>query len=221
MAVDQSDSPSGNATQLVRRRTSRVTVLGILALCAAPVIASYLAYYFYPPEGRAIYGALIEPQIEVSELGGTPVAAPAGDAVTPAAGEVARQTSFAALRGRWVMVVAAPGSCSGDCAQRLYALRQVRLAQGRDAERVERVWLVTDSAQPAAALLAEHPGLQVWHTAPEQLRQRFPAAAQGEGFARIYLVDPHGQLMMQFPIGADPGRIRKDLVRLLKISRIG
>lgn len=221
MVVEQSDSPSGNATQPARRRTSRVTVLGILALCAAPVIASYLAYYFYPPEGRSIYGALIEPQIEVSELGGTPVAAPAGDAGAPTAGEAVKQTAFAALRGRWVMVVVAPGACPGDCAQRLYAIRQVRLAQGRDAERVERVWLVTDATRPAAALLAEHPGLQVWFAAPEQLGQRFPASAQGEGFARIYLVDPHGQLMMQFPIGADPGRIRKDLVRLLKISRIG
>ncbi len=219
MAVDRGDSSSGNVTQPARRRASRITVLGIIALCAAPVIASYLAYYFYPPEGRAIYGALIEPQVEVSELGGMPVAGAEGAA--PVAGEQEKPTSFAALRGRWVLVVAAPGGCPGDCAQRLYAIRQVRLAQGRDAERIERVWLVTDSRQPAAALLAEHPGLQVWFSAPEQLRQRFPAAAQGEGFARIYLVDPHGQLMMQFPIGADPGRIRKDLVRLLKISRIG
>lgn len=221
MAVDQTDSPGGNAARPVRRRTSRVTVLGILALCVAPVIASYLAYYFYPPEGRSIYGALIDPQIEVSELGGTAVAAPVGDSQAPAAGAAATRTSFAALRGRWVMVVAAPGACPGDCAQRLYATRQVRLAQGRDADRIERVWLVTDASEPSAELLAEHPGLQVWFTAPEQLVKSFPADAQAEGFARIYLVDPHGQLMMQFPIGADPGRIRKDLARLLKISRIG
>lgn len=221
MAVDQTDLSGGNATQPVRRRTSRVTLLGILALCVAPVIASYLAYYFYPPEGRSIYGALIDPQIEVSELGGTAVAAPPGDHQAPTAGEAAKRSSFAELRGRWVMVVAAPGACPGDCAQRLYALRQVRLAQGRDADRVERVWLVTDASEPSAELLSEHPGLQVWFTAPGQLGQRFPAGAQAEGFARIYLVDPHGQLMMQFPIGADPGRIRKDLARLLKISRIG
>ncbi len=221
MAVDVSDLPNDNAAQPVRRRTSRLTVLGILALCAAPVIASYLAYYFFPPEGRAIYGSLVEPQIEVSDLGGTPAPMPAGQEVAPDAGSVPQESIFARLRGRWALVVVAPGACPGDCAQRLYSIRQVRLAQGRDAERLERVWLVTDGQQPAAELLAQHSGMQVWFTAQDQLRQRFPANATADGFARIYLVDPHGQLMMQFPIGADPGRIRKDLARLLKISRIG
>lgn len=221
MAVEANDLTSSNEVQPARQRASRLTVLAIIALCAAPVIASYVAYYLYPPEGRSVYGTLIDPQVEMSDLGGIPVAAPAGDGAAPVAGAQRAQTTFAALRGQWVMVVAAAGVCPGDCPERLYALRQVRLAQGRDAERIERVWLVTDAKQPAASLLAEHPGLQAWFVAPDQLLQRLPAGTREEGSARIYLIDPHGQLMMQFPIGADAGRIRKDLARLLKISRIG
>jgi len=191
----------------VPRRTSRWTLLAILALCAAPVIASYLAYYAFPPEGRVHYGALVEPQIGVADLAVTPLA-PTSDA-----------QSFAALAGRWALVTVAPGACPGDCAQRLYAIRQVRLAVGRDAERVERVWLVTDGVAPAAELLAQHPGMHVWFAPPGLAQERF--AGSEHGLARIFLVDPHGKLMMRFPAQADPGRIRKDLARLLKISRIG
>ena len=37
----------------------RLKLLGILAVCAAPVIASYLAYYVIKPGGRSNYGELI------------------------------------------------------------------------------------------------------------------------------------------------------------------
>ncbi len=191
------------------RRTSRWTLLAILALCTAPVIASYLAYYVFPPEGRVHYGALVEPQTNLADIAVTPLA-PTSDA-----------RSFAALAGRWALVTIAPGACTLDCAQRLYAIRQVRLAVGRDAERVERVWLVTDGQAPAAELLDQYPGLHVWFAPSGAVQERFAGAGQKDGLARIFLVDPHGKLMMRFPTQADPGRIRKDLVRLLKISRIG
>ena len=65
------------------------------------------------------------------------------------------------LRGKWVLLVSAPGGCDARCAQALYATRQARTIQGRERERVQRVWLVTDDAAPDAALLAQHPDLQV------------------------------------------------------------
>jgi hypothetical protein len=37
----------------------------------------------------------------------------------------------------------------------------------------------------------------------------------------IYLVDPLGNLVLRYPRDADPSRMRKDLERLLKVSRIG
>ena len=35
------------------------------------------------------------------------------------------------------------------------------------------------------------------------------------------MVDPLGNLMMRFEADGDPARIRKDIARLLKASRIG
>jgi len=41
------------------------------------------------------------------------------------------------------------------------------------------------------------------------------------GELRIYLVDPLGNLMMSYPIDADPSDLSKDIGRLLRASRIG
>ena len=37
----------------------------------------------------------------------------------------------------------------------------------------------------------------------------------------LYIVDPLGNLVLRYPRDADPGRIIKDITRLLKTSRIG
>ena len=46
------------------RRTlqGRWKMVGVMLLCAAPVIASYFTYYVIRPEARSVYGELINPQ---------------------------------------------------------------------------------------------------------------------------------------------------------------
>src|SRR5687768_14955067 len=45
------------------RRTvsGRWKMIAVLLVCAAPVIASYLTYYVIRPEGRNVFGELIQP----------------------------------------------------------------------------------------------------------------------------------------------------------------
>ena len=46
--------------------------------------------------------------------------------------------------------------------------------------------------------------------------------AADRGFDKgIYLVDPLGHVMMRFPDDPDPSRMKKDLGKLLKWSRVG
>src|SRR5690606_20670226 len=69
-------SPDPGARRRVRR--GRLIALGILLICAAPIIASYFTYYVIRPEGRTNYGTLLEPLRTVGELRGTaPDGAPA------------------------------------------------------------------------------------------------------------------------------------------------
>lgn len=191
----------------VRRRNWRMPAL-VLAVCLAPVVASYLLYYTNPPAGRTNYGELVEPQVDVPDF-----------AASTLAGQPFRWSSE--LRGRWVMVTTAPAACDADCRARLWAMRQVRLTAGKDRDRVERLWIVTDGGSPDAALLAEHEGLIVVRADGALSAGLFAPASNAVQAGHVWMVDPMAHVMMRFPTGADPNRMKRDLARLLRASRIG
>jgi hypothetical protein len=184
-----------------RPRRSRRTLWLILAVCAAPIVASYAAYYFWQPARHVNYGELIEPrplpEAHLTLLDGRPL-------------------RLSQLNGEWVMLAAAPAACDDRCREKLVYMRQVRLAQGKESERIARVWLLTDRVTPDAALVAEHPGLVIARGADEIL-QALPAPRSP--LDHIYLVDPLGNLMMRFPEHPDPRSMLKDLSRLLRHSK--
>lgn len=179
---------------------SRRTLWLILLVCAAPIIASYIAYNFWAPAGRVNYGDLIEPR----PLPESPLVATDGSSFR-----------FSELKGEWVLVTVGPAVCDATCRQKLVYMRQVRLAQSKESGRVQRVWLLTDSAAPDAALVAEHPGLKI--VRGKDIAAGLPAVSTPAD--HIYVVDPLGNLMMRFPADPDPTRMLKDLSRLLRHSK--
>ena len=103
--------------------------------------------------------------------------------------------------------------------------KSVRLAQGKNLDRVQRLLLVTERRADAfdKELLATWPGLVIAQPVGEgaaqfleqfRLRADEPPAAK----ERIYLVDPYGNLMMSYESNAEPGGMLKDLEHLLKWS---
>ena len=185
-------------------RSARWKLFAILAVCAAPVLASYLAYFVIRPVGRTNYGALIEPQRALSVV--RLRAAPDG------------ALAFADLRGRWVLVALDAGDCPPACVERLWTMRQVRLTTGRDRDRIERVLLVTGERAPADALLRDYEGMRVAFIPPAELARLFPAEPATTPLDHLYVVDPRGHLMMRYPAAADPNRIKKDVSRLLRAA---
>jgi cytochrome oxidase Cu insertion factor (SCO1/SenC/PrrC family) len=186
-----------------RKKRSLRSLWLIVALTAAPVAASYLLYYFWQPGRTANYGELIEPR-------------PLPDPKLTLAGGAPFQLSQ--LRGKWLLVSVDSGRCDAHCDRKLLYLRQLRLTQGKNAERVERVWLVSDDAAPRNEAFSLYQGTWVVR-AEAGLLQHFPA--RGTVSDHIYLVDPLGNLMMRFPRDPDPRLMIKDLARLLKASQIG
>lgn len=183
---------------------SRATLWLILAVTAAPVAASYLAYYFWAPRHTVNYGELIEPR---------PLPDPA---VRLADGTPFRLSQ---LKGKWVLVAIGAARCDADCEKKLVYLRQLRLTQGKDMERVERAWLVSDADVPRGDAVAGFPGTWVVRAAGSGLIEAFPAPRTPAD--HIYVIDPLGNLMMRFPPDPDSRRLIKDLSRLLKASRVG
>lgn len=185
------------------------TLYLLLAVCVAPVLASYLAYYLVPPQGRTNYGELIEPQrpapaLSLTRLDGSRI-------------------EMAALRGQWLMLQVDEAACGTACQRKLWNMRQVRLTQGKDRDRIERVWLITDAAPLETILLREYDGTLLLRADRAELAAflalpRDPAARLTD---HIWLIDPLGNLMLRWPKAEDPNRMKRDLTKLLRASRIG
>ncbi len=193
--------------QTEQKNPSRLTLWLVLAICAAPIVAALVAYFLWQPQSRNNYGSLIAPQRPLPALATTTLGGQAID--------------LRSLRGKWIMLSADYAACDRHCQQKLYALRQVRASTGDKQTRIERVWLVLDEQAVSPQVLAEHPGLQVVRISAAQAQAFLPLPVTGSIQAPIYLVDPLGNLMLQWPAEADMKRMRKDLGRLLWASRIG
>lgn len=180
-------------------------LLIIAAVCIAPFVASWALYFFWQPSGRINYGALVEG-----------VTVPTGP--LPAANG-GNPFDFAQVRGRWVFVTIDSGACAETCQNKLWKMRQVRLTQGKYLERIERVFLLNDDKNVAAPVIKEYAGQWLANAQGHAILKAF-AFREAQSDA-IYLVDPLGNIVLRFPKDADPSRMKKDLERLLKVSRIG
>ncbi len=180
-------------------------MLAVLLVCAAPVIASYFTYYVIRPEARRNYGELIEPQ--------RPLPALVGEAAD------GTRIELPELKGQWLLISAAGGACDAGCQQQLYFQRQLRESLGREKDRLDRVWLVSDAAAIPEALHAGLQGATVLRVAG--LAQWLQPAAGHQLADHLYLVDPIGNWMMRFPADMDAAgaaRAKRDLERLLRAS---
>ena len=184
-------------------RAKLILVMGIFAL---PVLASYLAYFVWQPQGAARnYGTLIPP---VTLAESVTLVSPEGASVP-----------LKSLRGKWLLLHVDNAACAQACEQKMHVMRQVRLMQGREQERVQRLWLIADGQAPRAALQKEYEGTQ-WLTDPQRAVIG-KLAAEGDVKQYIYMIDPLGNAMMRWPENPDMKRMFKDIERLLKASQIG
>jgi len=180
----------------------------VLAICAAPLIASYFTYYVIKPTSRNNYGELIDPrnypipQLQASALDGAPA-------------------SFDAYKGKWIMLQVDGGDCKDPCRRKLLDMRQLRLMQGKEMERIERVWLVTDDNPIDTIVLREFDGTRIMRANRDVVNAWLPVAPGMTPAEYIYLIDPLGNLMMRFPKQPDSGKMKKDIAKLLKASGIG
>ena len=175
----------------------------MLALTIAPVAGAWLLYYFWPPVDTVNYGELVEGRR-------LPDAA-----LTLADGTVLKSSQW---RGKWILAMIDSAACDPYCEKKLYIMRQLQRAQGKEMGRVERAFLITDQASVPVKRLAPYDGTWFVH-AGRELLDAFPA--EGSSTAHIYVIDPLGNVILRYPRDPDPRKMLKDLQRLLKVSRIG
>ncbi|SCX38375.1 hypothetical protein SAMN05720354_1024 [Nitrosospira sp. Nsp1] len=97
-------------------------------------------------------------------------------------------------------------------------MRQVRLVQNAERDRIERLWLIDDNEVPPPELAGEFEGTLFINAKDSDLLKAIPAKVSQHD--HIYLVDPIGNLIMRFPKDVDPTKMSKDIKRLLKVSQL-
>jgi len=189
-----------------RQRRSRLTLVVVFALFFAPFLAAWFMNFIadWRPAATNQHGELIRPVLPAAEL-----------ALQDAASGAAVDSAF--WEGHWTLLYVPAGACGEDCARMGYVMRQLRLAQGKNIDRVQRALVVTGGDDARRAELAEHyPGMALLVPAPAA----GPHAGLPRG-GRLYLVDPLGNVMMHYAPDTEPRGIIKDLERLLRISYVG
>lgn len=190
-----------------RSKAGRWKMIAVLLVCASPVIASYFTYYVVRPEGRRNYGELVTPQRALPAMVTTDLNGKSGE--------------LAALKNQWLLINVAGAGCDAACQQRLYFQRQLRESLGKQKGRLDRVWLVTDTAAVDARLQPALAEATVVRVPAQALVQWLPPAGSQRLEDHLYVVDPMGNLMLRFPANMDAAgaaKAKRDLDRLLRAS---
>jgi cytochrome oxidase Cu insertion factor (SCO1/SenC/PrrC family) len=202
-------------SETAARTRSRASLLLIFSLFAAPVMLAWLLFFVFPewvPTSTSNHGELIQP---ARPLPAFQLESLSGDAVNESS-----------LQGKWTFVYLHQGACDEACIQQLYKVRQVRLTQGKNIDRLQRLmlWEASGVEESVRRELQQHFPGQAIAIVPDvdlpllktfDLSESSPFISGG-----VYLVDPLGNLMMKYALDQEPRGMIKDLERLLKYSAL-
>ena len=199
--------PRLSAPDARREWRQRRLLVGLAVLFFAPVGVAFYLYYGaagFSPGHRVNRGALVEPPREL------PAEA------LPLLGGGSTDAHF--LQVKWTLLYVDAGGCGETCRRKLYETRQVRIALDRDMTRVQRVFIALGDCCDTEFLSREHPDLI---TVRAEQADALVTALPEAGTGRVYVVDPHGNLMMYYASDSAPKGMLEDIKRLLKLSHIG
>jgi len=193
------------------RRGRRMALL-LFAVGFGPMILATVMYYtgWMNPTDHSNHGELIQPPFAVSGLemrgaDGSPMA----DRFGPELEEP-----------EWMMMVVAE-DCGDTCEDLLYKTRQVNIALGKNANRVNRsAWLGRMNPGLAKRWPDEYESMEKLGM-PASGEPSWPPGVDPAEEPRILLVDPFGNIIMHYGSEHTGKEMLNDLKHLLKLSQIG
>ncbi len=190
----------------------RIKLVGLIGVFVLPFIAGWLALYVFelkPQSGN--YGELVQPVKKVN---------------WPVMKSLDGKIYQHGFGRRWTFLLVVQDRCSEACRSNLFYMRQMRTLLGRDAGRLQNVFISTAAINDDMKdFLKEYPDLIVidkfnGSSLFNQLRADDESQSVGST-AKMYLVDPDQNYMMHYPAEADEHRVLEDLRKLMKLSKIG
>lgn len=132
--------------------------------------------------------------------------------------------NMAEMPGHWLMINVIPGDdCKQLCLEAIYKTKQIQLMLNKELTRTRRVVLVFNDVAADTAAQWWREDIRLLRVKPSAgFVKKLTEIRQGnvpEGM--LFIMDPLGNLMMQYEPGFDPYEVKNDLMHLLRISQIG
>ncbi len=194
----------------------------IILSCVVPILAAALLYYVptLRPDGATNYGNFVQPQRPMPSADTLPLTTLDG-----------KPFDLTTLRGKWLLLTSDGGACPDSCARKLHFTRNGHASQGKNVNRIQRVWFVTDDQPIPEKVLEAYKGTVMVRVDPKALSNFLLDESERGGDAAelekkmdsyLWIVDPNGNLIMHYPGNeSDPVRFRDDIAKLLHASSIG
>jgi len=192
---------------LSQKNKGKLTLIGISLLFFIPIITAwYLVFYtdFMQGSEGVEHGILISPVVSIGVI---------------KAKEISTMNEVV-IDKKWILVFIQNNVCDEFCKERLYQLRQIRLALGEDRDKVDRL-VILNKENYLNELKDSYSGQK--YIDDSFMNYQFLVTKfkdlYSEKVSPIFLIDPYGYLMMQYPKETEPKGIIKDIERLIKNSK--
>jgi len=193
------------------RHAKPVYILSVLFI--VPFVLAFIMSYSNPAwlSETTNRGHLIQPAIDVAAINFLHA-----DGKHPQASE---------FHGRWTLLYVEPHQCEKHCQQTIIKLRQVHKALGKEANRVHRALAMFSGQKDLPSLLHKHyPHVHHYVIPANEFAEHVSHTASEEDAldaGAIYIIDPHGNMMMSYKATVAPDDVYADMKHLLKTSQIG
>ena len=200
-----------------QQQRSRLVLYILAAVFIAPILFAYVVYKNRAliPSDTKSFGEIVSPASPLPEFKLRKINDEA--------------FSLDDMRHKWSYLYFIKSTCDEACQLNLIKMRNARLAQGSDADRV-RYYLVF-TGEPSKQVVSDefikqHPRITVLYGNGPDMQslisvfQKNQEKPVGES-RRVYMVDPIGNYMMFYEDGFEAVGIMEDLKHLLKWSQIG
>ena len=182
-----------------RNRNRALLLLIVVVFFGSALVAGALRFSGWRPAGMKNHGELLQPPGDLREV--VPRLADGGD------------YAWNPVERTWRILVAPPADCTTACVTLSQDLDKVWRLFGHNADHVHILWL----GEPPEGALRN----RVWNVLepmPELAAQLPRVEEGGPQGAPVYVVDPNGFVILRYAPGFDPGHLRTDLARLLKLK---
>ena len=187
-----------------KKLSSRLVLLGVALIFIIPILVSwYLVFFtdFKKEDGGTQKGEIISPVIPLGELEVYDI----------------KSGAISSINEKWTLVFFVDSECNQICEDKLYQVRQIRLALGKDRDQVDRL-VVSGKIQSWENFSEVFNGQKYIDPQSKSYVGLIKKFDDYPGFDRrgTYLVDPFGFLMMKYKTDANPMGTIKDIERLIK-----